>query len=38
MDATSTTWGVGDYTWTSEFPHTITIDHDGNVAVWAEVF
>ena len=38
MDATSTTWGVGDYTWTEGFPHTITIDHDGNVAVWAEVF
>ena len=38
MDATSTTWGVGDYTWTDGFPHTITIDHDGNVAVWAEVF
>ena len=38
MDATSTTWGVGDYTWTDGFPRTITIDHDGNVAVWAEVF
>ena len=38
MDATSTTWGVGDYTWTDGFPRTIIIDHDGNVAVWAEVF
>lgn len=37
MDSTTASWG-GDYQWTDGFPHTITIDHDCNVATWVGVF